>query len=69
METGISLIPLSSDADNATQFRRIRAAGAKYVEIRIYWSVVAPSRSTKPAGFQPKDPADRKYKWTYYDKQ
>jgi len=69
METGIGLIPLSSDADNATQFRRIRAAGAKYVEIRIYWSVVAPSRSTKPAGFRPKDPADRKYKWTYYDKQ
>ena len=43
METGIGFMPLSSDADNATQLKRIRAAGSKYVEFRIYWSSVAPS--------------------------
>ena len=69
METGIGFMPLSSDADNATQLKRIRAAGSKYVEFRIYWSSVAPSGSTRPAGFQPKDPADPNYKWATYDKQ
>ena len=69
METGVGFTPLSSDADNATELERIRAAGAKYVEIRIDWSSVAPSGSTTPAGFQPKDPADPNYDWDHYDEQ
>ena len=67
METAVGFIDESSDADIATQFERIRTAGAKYVEIRIYWSIVAPSGSTAPTGFQPKDPADPNYNWAYYD--
>ena len=31
IDTGVSYMPLPSDADTATQFKRIRAAGAKYV--------------------------------------
>ncbi len=67
LETGVGYIHLASDADNTTQFERIRAAGAKYVEIRMFWSSVAPAGATKPAGFQPKDPADPNYRWSYYD--
>jgi hypothetical protein len=61
-------MPLPSDADTATQFKRIRAAGAKYVEIRMYWANVAPSGSTQPAGFQAKNPADPNYNWGHYDR-
>ena len=68
IDTGVSYMPLPSDADTATQFKRIRAAGAKYVEIRMYWANVAPSGSTQPAGFQAKDPADPNYKWGAYDR-
>jgi len=67
IDTGVSYIPLPSDADTATQFKRIRAAGAKYVEIRMYWRSVAPSGSTQPAGFQATNPADPNYKWGHYD--
>src|SRR5664280_1007714 len=68
IDTGVSYMPLPSDADTATQFKRIRAAGAKYVEIRMYWADVAPSGPTQPAGFQAKDPADPNYKWGAYDR-
>jgi hypothetical protein len=68
IETGVGFIDLASDADNATQFQRIRAAGAKYVEIRIDWSSVAPSGSTQPDGFNATDPADSHYSWARYDK-
>ncbi len=67
METGVGFIDQSSDADNATEFERIRVAGAKYVQIRIDWASVAPSGSTTPTGFQPTDPADPNYNWAYYD--
>ena len=68
IETGLGYIELASSADDATQLKRIRAAGAKYVEIRMYWSSVAPSGTTAPAGFQPTDPADPNYKWESYDR-
>ncbi|MGC9974744.1 MAG: hypothetical protein ABSC36_05070, partial [Gaiellaceae bacterium] len=67
MQTGVAFVNLSSDADNATEFERIRAAGATLVEIRVTWSFVAPSGSTTPAGFQPTNPADPNYHWAPYD--
>jgi len=68
IETGVGFIDLSSDASNATQLERIRATGAKYVEIRIDWATVAPPGSTPPEGFNPSDPADPNYSWARYDK-
>jgi hypothetical protein len=69
METGVGFFGPSTDAENATQFKRIRATGAKYVQIRMYWRGIAPSGSTQPAGFQPADPADPNYNWNGYDMQ
>ncbi len=59
--------PSFTSAENAIALERIRAAGAKYVEIRMYWNEIAPSGSTQPAGFRPEDPADSNYNWATYD--
>jgi hypothetical protein len=69
IETGVGFVKLPSDADDATQLERIHAAGAKYVQLRVYWASVAPAGSTQPTGFQPTDPADPNYNWNGYDKQ
>jgi hypothetical protein len=69
LETAVSFPTASSTTGNTIQLERIRAAGSKYVEVRMYWSTVAPSRSTTPTDFQPKDPADPKYNWAHYDDQ
>jgi hypothetical protein len=69
MQTGVAFVNYTSNADNATEFERIRAAGATYVDLVISWSSVAPSGATLPAGFQPTDPADPNYKWTQADGQ
>src|SRR5450830_1856655 len=58
LEAAVSFPTASSTTDNTIQLVRILAAGSKYVEVRMYWSTVAPSGSAQPAGFQPKDPAD-----------
>jgi hypothetical protein len=69
LNTAIFFTPLSSTADNATELERIQAAGAKYTAIHVYWSQIAPSGTTKPAGFQADDPADSNYKWAGTDNQ
>src|SRR5450759_3097914 len=69
IETGVGFIGVPAAADNATQFKRIRATGARYVELHIYWASIAPSGPTQPVGFQPTDPADPNYKWTSFDTQ
>ena len=69
IETGVGFFGLSTDAENATQFQRIRAAGAKYVQIRMYWRTIAPAGATQPTGFEPTNPADPNYNWNGYDQQ
>lgn len=60
-ETGISGIgdyhPLS--------FERTRGAGANFVRLVLDWAHVAPAN--RPAGFQPDNPADPSYNWSYID--
>jgi len=69
IETGVGFLSLPP-ADNVTQFKRIRAAGANYLVIRpVAWSSIAPSGATEPTGFQPTDPADPNYKWSGLDTQ
>jgi hypothetical protein len=47
-------------------FREARAAGATQAELRISWRDVAPP--SQPASWQPEDPADSHYDWSYVDK-
>jgi hypothetical protein len=60
-ETGVSGIgdysPLS--------FERTRDAGAHYVRLTVDWEGIAPQ--TPPAAWDPTNPADPNYKWSYLD--
>jgi hypothetical protein len=69
MDTAIFFSPRSSVAGNTSELERIKAAGSKYVVIRVFWSSVAPAGSTQPVGFQAGDPADPNYKWAGPDDQ
>ena len=67
LDTGVGFSDKIPSTGYVTQFQRIRAAGAKYVQIRVAWSSVVPSGSTMPAGLQASDPADPNYHWAGYD--
>jgi hypothetical protein len=45
--------------------RRIRASGARYVRVYLGWASVAPP--TRPQNFDPTDPADPAYRWSFPD--
>ena len=46
-------------------FSQTRTTGARFVRIAAYWRHVAPK--TLPAGWQPENPADPHYDWSYVD--
>jgi hypothetical protein len=52
-------------AQRATGFLKAREAGASYVRIIVARNSIAPT--TRPAGFDPTDPASHGYDWTWYD--
>jgi hypothetical protein len=47
-------------------FVETRATGATQVELRVPWFDIAPA--LQPASWQPEDPADPNYDWSYLDK-
>jgi hypothetical protein len=53
--------------ERAAAFREARRAGARVVRITLDWSLVAPGGTSKPAGFDPRDPADPAYSWGYVE--
>jgi hypothetical protein len=55
------------NADLNLAFSRMRAAGASAVGIYVIWSSIAPPGSSKPAGFDPTNPADPHYNWADLD--
>jgi hypothetical protein len=48
-------------------YDRIRGAGARYTRVAIVWSMTAPA--TKPASWDPTNPADPNYDWSFADHQ
>jgi hypothetical protein len=58
---------MASSTDTETELKHIRAAGAKFVRMYLYWSSVAPSGVEPPVGFQARDPADSNYRWQLND--
>ena len=50
-----------------THFERVRSAGARTVKIVFPWRRVAPG--SRPADFDPANPADPRYDWDPYDEQ
>jgi hypothetical protein len=60
-ETGISGI----GDYNPLSFERTRDAGAHFVRLVLDWPAVAPDQ--QPAGWDPTNPADPHYNWSYID--
>jgi len=48
-------------------FDRIKATGASFTRVIVYWSMVAPK--DKPNNWDPTDPADPNYNWGMFDSQ
>lgn len=67
LQTGFAYTPLSPSSDDATQFERMRAAGATYVRISVSWSSIAPGGATMPSGFVATNPYDPNYNWSGLD--
>ena len=62
--------PLSyTGPEAATAFTRTKQAGASIVRLDVDWDGVAPNGKTKPAGFNPSDPADPSYQWAELDRE
>jgi hypothetical protein len=53
--------------ERAAAFREARRARARVVGITLDWSLVAPGGESRPAGFDPADPADPAYSWGYVE--
>jgi hypothetical protein len=54
------------DDYDAPAFQQTKAAGAQWVHMAIPWAAIAPP--TQPPGWQPEDPGDPHYDWSYLDK-
>lgn len=50
---------------NPLSFQRTRQTGAEFVRLALDWSVVAPS--AKPGSWEPTNPNDPHYDWTFID--
>jgi hypothetical protein len=55
-------------ADAGLAMQRTRGAGATTIRIDLSWREVAPGGATRPAGFDPANPADPAYDWFAFDK-
>jgi hypothetical protein len=67
LDTGFVYVPWGVGDSDATQFERMRAAGAKFARISVTWSSIAPAGLTMPVGFRATDPADPNYDWSDLD--
>src|SRR4051812_40053023 len=56
---------LFNNTHGATAFALSRSSGATYVRIGISWSSIAPS--SRPTGFDPRDPTSPGYSWSGLD--
>jgi hypothetical protein len=64
LQTGISFVPF--DEEPAVALEHVKATGAQFAQTQVRWSEVAPS--SRPAAWQPTDPADPHYDWDRIDR-
>jgi hypothetical protein len=67
--TGFNSTRLFGGPDRALAFARAQSAGATAYRFYVSWRDVAPGGKTKPAGFDPTNPADPGYGWQHVDEQ
>jgi Cellulase (glycosyl hydrolase family 5) len=63
LHTAIHDDSVVSGAERAAGIDRLKSAGSKFVRIPLSWRRIAPSGATMPAGFNPRDPGDPRYRW------
>ena len=63
--TGLVDPVLFTNTHGAAAFALSRSAGATYVRIGVWWRGIAPS--SRPTGFDPRDPTSPGYAWTGLD--
>jgi hypothetical protein len=64
LQTGVSFLPI--DEEPAVALEHVRAAGAQLAQTQVRWSEVAPA--SRPAAWNPQDPADPHYDWDRIDR-
>lgn len=67
--TGILDSALANGTSAETALARASALRASYIRISVKWSAVAPAGTTRPTGFDARNPADPYYDWTSIDAQ
>jgi hypothetical protein len=67
LENGIFDPKSFESAEGGLALDKTREAGATTVRIWLGWQGVAPLGDTKPAGFDPRNPFDPNYYWSYID--
>jgi hypothetical protein len=65
--TAVDDWPPDDPAGAATFGEHVRAAGAKFLRLAVRWNAVAPNGSSRPAGFDARNPADPAYSWGVFD--
>lgn len=65
--TGVVAIPPSEPAETRAFFRNFGRTGGRVLRIFVYWDRVAPQGSTKPSGFDARNPGDPAYRWEELD--
>jgi hypothetical protein len=66
IETGVTAVDIVG-LDGPLGFEKIREAGARWTRAMIVWPDVAPD--SQPENWDPTDPADPNYDWSYFDQQ
>ena len=66
LTTAVYLSSPIAPADENMFFNRVRNAGARAVRMTLAWNTIAPKK--RPPGFDPTNPADPAYNWTYVDR-
>ena len=60
-------VTFESTVTQTAAFERARAAGTTTVRLALHWVSAAPQ--SRPPGFDPSDPADPAYNWSWFDGQ
>lgn len=61
LNTGISYV----DSNTAAALQHVRDTGSTFAQVPVRWAVVAPEK--QPASWNPSDPADPNYDWSFTD--
>lgn len=65
LKTGVTILDTISAEDSPTAAARVKTSGAKFVIQWLRWDKVAPT--SRPANWDPTDPADSNYDWREVD--